>query len=54
MCLHHAVQVFAMAEVLISFKEFSFTYKAQSEPTLKHINPKEDHTIHPIGYFKAM
>lgn len=38
MCLHHAVQAFAMAEVLISFKEFSFTYKAQSEPTLKHIN----------------
>ncbi len=27
-----------MAEVLISFKEFSFTYEAQSEPTLKHIN----------------
>jgi DNA polymerase-4 len=24
------------------------------DPTLKHINPKEDHTIHPIGYFKAM
>ena len=24
------------------------------DPTLKHINPKEDHTIHPIGYFKAI
>jgi DNA polymerase-4 len=23
------------------------------DQTLKHINPKEDHTIHPIGYFKA-
>ena len=27
-----------MSEVLISFTEFSFTYKAQSEPTLKSIN----------------
>ena len=27
-----------MAEILISFKEFSFTYKAQREPTLKNIN----------------
>lgn len=25
----------------------------ESDPTLTHINPKGDHTIHPIGYFKA-
>ena len=26
----------------------------ESNPTLKHISPKDDHTIHPVGYFKAM
>ncbi|MFA6783725.1 MAG: DUF3744 domain-containing protein [Sphaerochaeta sp.] len=27
-----------MAEPLISFKDFSFTYKSQTQPTLKHLN----------------
>ena len=26
----------------------------ESNPTLKHISPKDEHTIHPVGYFKAM
>lgn len=26
----------------------------ESSPTLKHISPKDEHTIHPVGYFKAM
>lgn len=26
----------------------------ESNKTLKHISPKDEHTIHPVGYFKAM
>lgn len=26
----------------------------ESNPTLTHISPKDEHTIHPVGYFKAM